>query len=164
MNQSSPQLYYTVFPTPLCEIILIGNEDGLQRIHLNTREGQKELLPLSSYTKNDAFFKDIKAQIEEYFQGKRKTFEITLNPEGTPYQKRVWEELQKIPYGEMRSYKEIAQALRLPNAARAVGMATGKNPLPLIIPCHRVVGSDGSMTGFAFGIDAKKFLLGLEQK
>lgn len=98
----------------------------------------------------------------EYIVGERKVFDLKLNPEGTAYQKRVWKELENIPYGETRSYKQIAEKLGDPNASRAVGLANGKNPIPLIVPCHRVVGVNGKLTGFAFGLDMKKKLLDLE--
>lgn len=103
-------------------------------------------------------------QIEEYIAGRRKQFTIPLAPAGTEFQMRVWEELKKIPYGETRSYKDIAQAIGQPGASRAVGMANNKNPLPLLIPCHRVIGADGKLSGYAGGVELKERLLELERR
>ena len=103
-------------------------------------------------------------QINEYLIGKRESFDIPLKLEGTEFQKRVWAELEKIPYGETRSYKQIATALKDPKACRAVGTANGKNPMSLIIPCHRVINESGKMGGYAGGLNIKEFLLGLEKK
>ncbi len=103
-------------------------------------------------------------QIEEYIAGRRKQFTIALAPAGTEFQMRVWEELKKIPYGETRSYKDIAQAIGQPGASRAVGMANNKNPLPLLIPCHRVIGANGKLSGYAGGVELKERLLELERR
>ncbi len=105
---------------------------------------------------------DAISQLREYFSGKIKTFNLKLKPEGTDFQKRVWQALCKIPYGETISYKELAKRIGNPKACRAVGMANNKNPLPIIIPCHRVVATNGKLTGYAGGLDAKRFLLELE--
>jgi len=103
-------------------------------------------------------------QLEEYFAGKRKIFDVPLNPQGTDFQCSVWKALQKVPYGKTRTYKQIAQAIGNPKACRAVGLANNKNPIWIIIPCHRVIGSDGSLTGYGGGIAMKKRLLKLESK
>ena len=102
-------------------------------------------------------------QLCEYFDGKRKKFDVPLNPIGTPFQELVWKALLKIPYGETRSYKDIADAIGKPKACRAVGMANNKNPIWIIIPCHRAIGADGSLTGYGGGIEMKRRLLELEQ-
>ena len=101
-------------------------------------------------------------QLEEYIEGKRKSFNLPLNPKGTEFMKKVWRELMKIPYGETRTYKQIAENIGNPKASRAVGMANNKNPLPIIIPCHRVIGSDGGLVGYALGLEIKETLLELE--
>jgi methylated-DNA-[protein]-cysteine S-methyltransferase len=103
-------------------------------------------------------------QLAEYFEGKRTQFELPLDVEGTDFQKAVWNELQRIPYGETRSYGEIAKAIGRPGAARAVGMANHDNPLAVVIPCHRVVGSNGSLTGYAGGLHLKALLLSIESR
>lgn len=102
------------------------------------------------------------SQLDEYFQGRRTTFDLVLDPIGTPFQREVWRALQAIPYGETRSYGQLARAIGRPAASRAVGAANGANPLPIVIPCHRVIGSAGSLTGFGGGLAIKRFLLDLE--
>lgn len=106
---------------------------------------------------------DAQRQLDEYLYGYRQTFDLPLAPEGTAFQQRVWRALRTIPYGETRSYRDIAVAIGQPNATRAVGGANHRNPLPIVIPCHRVVGRDGSLTGFGGGLDIKQKLLRLEQ-
>ncbi|MBQ2650838.1 MAG: methylated-DNA--[Clostridia bacterium] len=102
-------------------------------------------------------------QLTEYFTGQRKAFDLPLAPVGTPFQRSVWQALREIPYGETRTYKEIAEAIGRPKAFRAVGQANNRNPLMIVQPCHRVVGADGSLTGFAYGTDMKRLLLDLEK-
>lgn len=103
--------------------------------------------------------RDCLSQLDEYFTGTRTEFSLPLSPRGTPFQKKVWKQLQMIPYGETRSYKEMAEAIDSPRAMRAVGGANGKNPLTIVIPCHRVIAHDGSMGGYGGGIDRKEWLL-----
>lgn len=102
------------------------------------------------------------SQLREYFAGQRKCFDLPLAATGTDFQREVWQALAEIPYGELRSYRDIARAIGRPKAVRAVGAANGRNPLPIVVPCHRVIGSDGSLTGFAGGLAMKKQLLELE--
>jgi len=113
--------------------------------------------------KETPLIKKAAAQLEEYFSGKRKTFDLPLSPHGTTFQLKVWNELRKIPYGKTRSYGEIAVKAGNPKASRAVGMANNRNPIVIIIPCHRVIGSNGSLTGFGGGLDLKQKLLELER-
>ncbi len=105
-----------------------------------------------------------RAQLSEYFAGRRKTFDLPLAARGTPFQQKVWDFLRRIPYGQTRSYGQIAAAAGNPRACRAVGMANNKNPLGIVVPCHRVVGANGALTGYAGGLDKKAFLLELEKK
>jgi len=102
-------------------------------------------------------------QLAEYFEGKRRTFDLPLAPDGTAFQRRVWEELCRIPYGDTISYRELAARIGQPTAMRAVGLANGRNPIAIVVPCHRVIGADGSLTGYGGGLDRKRYLLGLEQ-
>ena len=155
--------HYTRFDAPFCEIILAGDEDGLTNLHLNTGEGSRVFEIDAAWNRDDDFFADVKNQILAWFNGEQKTFDVKLNPQGTDYQKSVWRELEKIPYGELRTYKEIAQKLGNDKANRAVGLANSKNPIPLIIPCHRVIGANGHLTGFAHGLDIKEKLINFEQ-
>jgi len=154
---------YTRFDARFCEIILAGNEKGLCHLHLNTGQGKRRFEVSDTWKQDDAFFSDAREQIQDYFSGKRKRFDLAINPLGTDFQKRVWNELCNIAYGELKSYKEIARAIGNENAARAVGMANSKNPIPLIIPCHRVIGANGNLAGFAHGLDIKKRLIRFEQ-
>lgn len=103
-------------------------------------------------------------ELQEYFAGQRRQFDLPLAPQGTPFQQSVWQALRQIPYGQTASYKQIAQAIGHPTACRAVGGANNKNPLPIFIPCHRVIGAGGSLTGYAGGLDLKQGLLALEAK
>jgi methylated-DNA-[protein]-cysteine S-methyltransferase len=111
---------------------------------------------------NDPVLEACAGQLAEYFRGDRRRFDLPLAPRGTDFQREVWRALADIPYGETRSYSEIARAIGRPRAVRAVGAANGRNPLPIVVPCHRVIGSDGSLTGFAGGLSAKTCLLELE--
>lgn len=111
-----------------------------------------------------ALIKETHRQLCEYLKGERKEFDLPLNPKGTDFQKRVWKALCEIPYGETRSYKQIAETIGNPKAVRAVGIANHRNPLLIVVPCHRVIGADGKLVGYASGIDKKAFLLRLEAK
>lgn len=147
-----------------CEVVLVGNENGLSHLHLQTGEGKRVFEISEDWIRNDLFFEKTVRQIEEYFRGRRIHFDLRLNPDGTDFQKSVWAELCRIPYGATCSYKDVAQKIGNPGASRAVGMANSRNPIPLIIPCHRVVGAGGSLTGFAHGLNIKRKLLDLEAR
>ncbi|MBN2897540.1 MAG: methylated-DNA--[protein]-cysteine S-methyltransferase [Clostridia bacterium] len=157
-------MYYTEFDTPLCPVILVGDEEGLSRLHMVLGDDKKGLELTQGLKRNDALFQDAKQQILEYISGERRIFELKLNPKGTDFQKKVWQALCAIPYGETRSYKEIAIMAGNDKASRAVGMANNKNPIPLIIPCHRVIGSSGQLTGYAFGLEMKERVLEIERR
>jgi methylated-DNA-[protein]-cysteine S-methyltransferase len=110
----------------------------------------------------DEPFADVRRQLSEYFDGERDEFDVPLAMTGTPFQRRVWQALQRIPYGETTTYGELARRLGRPSASRAVGLANGRNPIAVIVPCHRVIGSDGSLTGYGGGVERKRLLLELE--
>ena len=120
--------------------------------------------PRSFVTEETPLHVEVRRQLEEYLAGRRKNFDLPLALSGTDFQKRCWQALREIPYGETRSYGDIARAVGSPKAFRAVGMANHRNPIAIIVPCHRVIGSGGSLTGFGGGLDVKAFLLGLESK
>lgn len=111
---------------------------------------------------DDEGFAEIRGQLDEYFRGERTCFDLPLGPRGTPFQLAVWAELIAIPYGQTRSYGQIAASLGMPTASRAVGTANGSNPLPIVVPCHRVIGSSGTLTGYSGGLERKRHLLDLE--
>lgn len=157
-------LYYTTFDTPQWAIILVGDDTGLTNLHMVTGEGSREFEIDKAWTRDDARFAEARLQVEEYLNGKRTDFTIPLNPQGTDFQKKAWKALCEIPYGEVRTYGEQAALLGNPKASRAVGAANGRNPIPLIIPCHRVVGANGKLTGFAHGLAAKEMLITMEQQ
>lgn len=156
-------MYYTRFNGPVCEIILAGDNDGLSHLHLNTGKGKRKFDISTEWIDDSSFFEDVIQQVNQYFKGKRKTFAIKLNPKGTDFQKMVWHKLVKIPFGTVCTYKDIARAIGNEKAARAVGMANSKNPIPLIVPCHRVIGTNGSLAGFAHGLEMKATLLRVEE-
>lgn len=141
-----------VINSPLGFVLIEGNEEGISKISVTSDE------TILSETISD-LFDDVVTQLNEYFQGNRTDFQFKMNPIGTDFQKKVWEELLKIPFGKTVSYQEVTNNLGDPKAIRAVANANGKNPLWIVIPCHRVIGSDGSLTGYAGGLWRKKLLL-----
>lgn len=155
-------MYYTYAASPIGQLLLAGSADALQVIGFP--HGDKARRADIGWERYDEPFKKTARQLNEYFAGDRQEFELDLAPEGTKFQVEVLEALRGIPYGETRTYRDIAVAVGRPKAVRAVGNANGRNPLPIVIPCHRVIGSDGSLTGFGGGIEAKRYLLDLEQQ
>lgn len=153
-------MYYCWFNSPIGKLLLAGDEQGLQR--LGFPQGKGHVAPESDWVEDDNFFTEVKRQLNAYFDGELKEFSLSLVPRGTEFQLRVLDALQRIPFGETCSYGELAQVIGKPNASRAVGAANGRNPLPIVIPCHRVIGSNGTLTGFGGGLDVKQFLLNLE--
>ena len=150
-----PAYSKTIIKTPL-GMLAISVQDGfVDKIYFD--ENLKE-----EQTPEDLSF--IAGEFKDYFSGKIQTFHFDVFPKGTPFQLKVWEAIQEIPYGETRSYGEIATHLGLKNGARAVGLAVGANPLPLVIPCHRVIGTNGKLTGYSGGLERKKWLLRHEAK
>ncbi len=153
---------YTVMDSPVGPLLLVGSPAGLAEIRF-TPEGRIPA-PEPGWTHDPEAFKDVVAQLRDYFAGERQEFSLTLDPHGTPFQREVWAALQTIPYGVTITYGELARRIGKPNAVRAVGAANGQNPLPIVIPCHRVIGSDGSLTGYGGGLPIKRALLDLERQ
>ncbi|HHX80000.1 MAG TPA: methylated-DNA--[protein]-cysteine S-methyltransferase [Acholeplasmataceae bacterium] len=139
--------------SPLGKLVIVEEEGMITEIYATAKEHFISETPL---------LLDAKRQLEEYFQKQRKTFDLPLFPKGTPYQKQVWQELLKIPYGKVATYGEIAKRIGNPLGARSVGGACNKNPIMVVIPCHRVIGKTGNLTGYAEGLDKKELLLKLE--
>lgn len=152
---------YRYVESPIGDILVAGDADGLKFVGFPSGKGRLE--PEPSWQLDNEGFEDVKKQLGEYFAGTRTRFDLKLAPNGTPFQLQVLDALQQIPYGETRSYLDIATGIGKPKAVRAVGAANGRNPLPIIIPCHRVIGADGSLTGFGGGLPTKRFLLDLER-
>ncbi|PCJ86521.1 MAG: cysteine methyltransferase [Hyphomicrobiales bacterium] len=162
MNQSAPfsGLFYGILDSPLGPLVLTGNHDALHSIHFPTSSHAVE--PMEDWQRDDTVFANVFRQLEAYFAGDLTEFDVKLHFDGSDFQNSVWRALCDIPYGTTCSYGALAAAIGNPKASRAVGGANNANPLPIIVPCHRVIGADKSMTGFGGGIDIKEFLLELE--
>ena len=145
----------STLPTPIGELVLTADPDGaLTRLYLPNRPPDT-----SGWERDDALLEPARRQLAEYFAGERTEFDVPLRPTGAPFQLQVWAALLKIPYGETASYGEIAREIGHPTAFRAVGAANGQNPIAIIVPCHRVIGSNGSLTGYGGGLERKRWLL-----
>lgn len=155
------QFLFTLMESPLGQILLAGTSAGLT--HVSFQAGTQPLVPQPNWQRDEDVWATAVTQLTAYFAGERQTFNLPLAPQGTPFQQDVWAYLQTIPYGRTTTYATIAQALGKPNASRAVGAANGRNPIAIIVPCHRVIGSDGKLTGYAGGLNIKEALLGLER-
>ena len=154
--------YYGFYESPYGQMLLVADGEALCGVYF---DGQKYLPQVASQWRRDAqhaTLRQAKRELAEYFAGKRKRFEVALAPEGTPFQRSVWKAIATVGFGETISYAELAQRAGCPGSARAAGAATGRNPIGIIVPCHRILGSDGSLTGYAGGLDRKRALLALE--
>ncbi|MFE6226859.1 methylated-DNA--[protein]-cysteine S-methyltransferase [Streptomyces sp. NPDC057854] len=157
---TSRTVVHTVVDSPYEPLTLVAVDGVLSRVHMT---GQRHRPPEETFGERDTRpFGEVIRQLDAYFDGELTEFDLPLHLEGTPFQLRVWEQLRLIPYGETRTYGELAEALGSPGASRAVGLANGKNPIGVIVPCHRVIGSGGSLTGYGGGLDRKKRLLAFE--
>ncbi len=154
------QLRYDFMKSPVGRLLIVSNEEAL--VEIRFEKNKLGIEPEDGWCRGGKVIDRARKQLEEYFAGRRTEFDLPLAPEGTPFQQRVWQELQAIPFGVTISYGELARRVGNPAACRAVGAANGKNPVSIVIPCHRVIGSSGSLTGFGGGLDAKKTLLGVE--
>ena len=152
---------YTIMPSKIGDILIARN--GLGITDISFQEGSSALIPPPEWQRDDSAFADIISQLNAYFDGELQEFDLPLAPQGTDFQLDVWQQLQTIPYGFTTTYGDIAYELGNPKATRAVGAANGRNPIPIVIPCHRVIGSDGRLIGFRGGIEFKEALLGLER-
>jgi methylated-DNA-[protein]-cysteine S-methyltransferase len=153
-------MYYCYLSTPIGDLLLAGDQDSLSLVGFP--EGSMRYDPEPEWIYKEQPFANARQQLTEYFAGERKDFDLPLSLHGTEFQLRVLEELKTIPYGETTSYGDIAKRIGRPKAVRAVGAANGRNPIPIIVPCHRVIGSSGDLTGFGGGLDTKTALLRLE--
>ena len=154
------QMLYTELDSPIGELLLLGDGRSLHGLYM--QEGRTGIEVSPTWKRSVDPFAAVCKQLDEYFAGRRTTFEVPLRMAGTAFQRRVWSELQEIPYGQSISYSELARRIGIPSASRAVGTANGLNPIAVIVPCHRVIGADGSLTGYGGGLERKRFLLDLE--
>jgi methylated-DNA-[protein]-cysteine S-methyltransferase len=158
-------IVHAFHPSPIGRLLLVGERDpeGGLRLTGVYLEGQRHGPGVGpSWVKDGSAFRDVELQLDEYFAGSRTVFNLPLAPAGTPFQRRVWNQLARIPWGTTVTYGQLAVRSGHPGAARAVGAAVGRNPISIVVPCHRVVGADGRLTGYAGGVDRKATLLALE--
>ena len=156
VNAVSETIYYSRFKSPVGPLLLAASNQGLLALEFGRGK------PRAGWVESEERIAPFARQLAEYFAGQRREFDLPLDLRGTDFQKRCWQALLKIPYGETRSYADVARAIGNPAAVRAVGLANGQNPIAIIVPCHRVIGSDGSLTGYGGGLEAKRKLLELE--
>ncbi len=153
--------YYTMTKSPVGDLLLAGG-DRLERLHFSSGSKRKPAEP--DWCEDRTPFRDAMEQLDAYFAGELREFQLDLRPRGTPFQLSVWSALREIPYGQTVSYGELARRLGNPNASRAVGLANGSNPIAIVVPCHRVIGANGKLTGFGGGLPVKQHLLALERR
>lgn len=150
--------YFSLFLSPIGELLLLSNGEALTGLYMEPHSAKR----MKDAVRDDGQFKAVREQLTAYFAGDRTRFDLPLAPEGTEFQKQAWRALCKIPYGETISYGEQAKRIGQPNAFRAVGTANGQNPISIIVPCHRVIGANGSLTGYGGGLPRKQWLLAHE--
>jgi methylated-DNA-[protein]-cysteine S-methyltransferase len=165
VNQGNgKRLVYKWMDSPVGRLKLTATSDGLAAILWETDGPDRVRLGAAAESPAHALLIEVERQLTEYFAGRRTTFDLPLDCGGTPFQRSVWEALRAIPFGETRSYAEIARQVGRPRAVRAAGAANGRNPIAIVTPCHRVIGAGGQLTGFAGGLEAKAYLLSLERR
>ncbi|MDF3932231.1 methylated-DNA--[protein]-cysteine S-methyltransferase [Pseudomonas citronellolis] len=152
-------MFYRYYDSPLCRLLLAGDEEGLRMLYMTPFEGHE---PGPDWREASSQLDEAMRQLDEYFAGRRQRFEVRLAPRGTEFQRAVWKALCDIPFGQTTWYADLAERIGRPRAVRAVGAANGANPISIIIPCHRVIGRDGSLTGYGGGLPRKEALLRLE--
>ncbi|PZS28513.1 MAG: cysteine methyltransferase [Pseudonocardiales bacterium] len=151
---------FSYVDSPLGELLVTRDESGIAGLYLPT--GRCPVTARPEWTRDDAAFDDVRAQLDEYFAGTRREFDLPLHPTGTGFQKRVWDALLEIPYGQTASYTDVATRAGSPRTVRAAGTALATNPLPIVVPCHRVLRTGGGLGGYTGGLERKQFLLELE--
>ncbi len=158
-DKTQTTIYWTV-DSPIGELLLAGDGEQLQRLHM--QDGRRPTTIGADWVRDAEPFADLCEQLDQYFSGERQEFDLDLGPQGSEFELRVWRALRQIPYGETESYGGLAKRIGHPGLARAVGAANGRNPIAVVVPCHRVIGADGSLTGYAGGLERKRLLLDLE--
>jgi methylated-DNA-[protein]-cysteine S-methyltransferase len=157
-------LFYKEIESPVGKLKLVASSNALVAVLWERERPNRVKLDTMTLAPQQPILLETERQLAEYFSGERIQFDLPLQPDGSEFQKKVWQALREIPFGQTRSYLDLAKALGSSKAARAIGAANGKNPLSIIVPCHRVVGADGSLTGFAGGVETKAALLALENR
>jgi len=157
-------LFYKEIESPVGKLKLVASADALVAVLWERERPNRVRLDATTLAPQQPILLEAERQLREYFSGARTDFDLPLQPDGSEFQKKVWRALREIPFGQTRSYRDLAKAIGSSKAARAVGAANGKNPLSIIVPCHRIVGADGSLTGFAGGVETKAALLALETR
>ncbi len=157
---SPAQTVYTTLESPIGELLLLGDGRALRGLHM--QQGRRPIEIGAAWERSAEPFADVQAQLLEYFAGERTMFDTPLATGGSSFERRVWRALREIPYGETISYGELARRIGQPSAARAVGLANARNPIAVIVPCHRVIGANGTLTGYGGGLERKRILLELE--
>lgn len=155
-------VFHDTLATPIGPLFLLGDMHGL--IHVDLPQARRPIARDPAWRHDARAFDDVRGQFDAYFAGARTAFELPLSPRGTAFQRRVWDALCDIGYGETISYAELARRIGNPRAVRAVGLANGANPLSIVVPCHRVIGANGALTGYGGGLEAKRWLLDHEQR
>lgn len=154
--------YFSELDSPVGNLLLLGSGEALSGLYMHEQRHRPDLP--DGCERNDRAFRDVREQLKAYFAGRLQEFEVALASEGSPFQRTVWKALCKIPFGETESYGGLARRIGNPNASRAVGLANGRNPIGIIVPCHRVVGANGTLTGYGGGLPRKKWLLEHERR
>jgi methylated-DNA-[protein]-cysteine S-methyltransferase len=162
IDSACPVVCYSNFSSPIGELLLTSDGEALTGLNMCQRRGKPARGPEAGWQRDDSVFQAAFEQLEAYFSGRRRNFDLPLRMAGTPFQHQVWEGLRAIPYGETLSYAELARQIGRPGASRAVGSANGRNPVAIVVPCHRVIAADGTLGGYGGGLDRKKWLLELE--
>jgi methylated-DNA-[protein]-cysteine S-methyltransferase len=159
---TSTSVYFSELDSPIGPLLLLGDERALTGLYM--RDHRHQPPAPRGCVENDRLFRDAREQLAAYFAGRLQTFELAVAGQGSDFQKRVWSALRRIPFGVTESYGALARRIGNPNASRAVGLANGKNPISIIVPCHRVIGANGSLTGYGGGLERKRWLLEHEQR
>ncbi|MGH8517892.1 MAG: methylated-DNA--[protein]-cysteine S-methyltransferase [Panacagrimonas sp.] len=160
MSAEPPLRRHTRVPSPIGELLLVAEDEALCGLYMDLERGWMPRVEIGP--RDDAALAEARHQLDEYFAGERQVFDLAIRLRGTTFQRQVWEALMEIPYGETRSYGEQARRIGAPDAPRAVGAANGQNPVSIIVPCHRVIGANGALTGYGGGIERKRWLLAHE--
>ena len=159
INAAFPVVRYSTFSSPIGELLLTSDGHALTGLYMCEHRGMPTRGPESGWRRDDSVFQEVHDQLSAYFEGDLREFDLRLSMPGTPFQNLVWEGLRAIPYGETMSYAELARRIGRAGASRAVGSANGRNPISIVVPCHRVIAADGTLGGYGGGLDRKEWLL-----